>query len=82
MLEVKTNRITDLEERADNLLKFVKNSVNLKKYCENPIIQSAHSILRMFMNILNKKDAEYDYLLERCKFGFWFAGIAQKQYSL
>lgn len=82
MLEVKVNRITDLEERADSLLKFVKNSINLRKYCENPIIQCAHSIQRMFLKILSANDPEYDYILERCKFGFWFANIASKQYSL
>jgi len=36
----------------------------------------------MFMNILNKQDPEYDYLLERCKFGYWFSTIAQKQHAL
>ena len=82
MLEVRINRIPDLEERASALLGFVKDSVNLRKYCVNPVIQCAHSILRIFLKILSRKDAGYDRLLEISGFGYSFASLAQKQYSL
>lgn len=82
MFEVKIHKIENLSDRGDKLLGFIKDSMCLRKYCNNRVVQCAHSMLRILMAVLQKNNAEYDALLERTRFGFWLASIMQKQYSL
>lgn len=82
MLEVKINRIENLDRRAAQLTEFIQNSACLRKYAMNRATQSAHSFLRILLKIIEKDLSEYNSILSEVKFGFFFANLSQKQYSL
>jgi hypothetical protein len=82
LLEHKINKIPDMEERGKELIKFITNSACLTKYTNCRIAQSAHSFLRMLMNIIEKNDPDYNSLLEASHFVYFYSTLIQKQYSL
>ena len=82
LLEYRINQIQDLDERSKELLKFIQNSGCLVKYTNCRIAQSAHSLLRMAMTVVDMNDPGYNSLLENSHFVHFFSSLIQKQYSL
>jgi hypothetical protein len=82
LLEFRINKIQDMEERGQELAKFLQNSGCLVKYTDCRIAQSGHSFLRILMDVLELNNPEYTSLLESTHFVYFFSSLMQKQYSL
>ena len=82
LLEFRLNKIPDLEERGQELIKFIQNSGCLVKYTNCRIAQSAHSFLRILMTVIELNQDGYNQLLENTHFVYFFSSLIQKQFYL
>lgn len=82
LAELRINRIEDMEQRGKELVHFIKNSASLRKYSRNRAVECGHAFLRMLLEILELNDPKYNSLLESARFGFFYSGLLQKQFSI